>query len=65
MKPISDDGDAMTVEQALSTIKRALHLLQSYATFGDAEVDQTVLDAEQALRRAAARITQESPRDGT
>lgn len=52
LQPVSDDGDKLSPAQASATIKQALHLLQSYATFGDAEIDAAVLEAEQALRRA-------------
>ena len=56
LKPVSDDGDSQKPEQASATIKQALHLLQSYATFGSTEVDEQVLAAEQALRKARALI---------
>jgi len=53
----SDSGELLTRSQVSEAIRSAMTYLQGIATTGDARIDDDMLEAEQALRRVRARLS--------
>ena len=54
---VADDGGRLSRSEVSAKIKEALATLRSIATTGDAQVDDEMLQGEQALRRAVGRLS--------